>query len=147
MEFPAPVIQMAPPVATDQLVNLATWLWIAPSAWQTRSATATAGPVSATATALPAEVVWQMGDGQTVTCLGPGTPYDPSDPNATTNCSYTWPESSAGQAGDAFEVTATIYWQVTWTAAGAPGGGSFGAVPGPAAEAAVRVAESQAVNN
>ena len=142
----APSIEMAPPATTEQLVNVSAWLWIDPAAWQGQSATAAAGPVSATATATPVEVVWNMGDGQQISCAGPGTPYDPSNSNATTNCSYTWTQSSAGQPGGAYQVTATVYWQVTWTATGAPGGGNLGQVPGPAAHVAVRVAESQAVN-
>ena len=142
----APSIEMAPPATSEQLVNVSTWLWINPAAWQGQSATAAAGPVSATATATPVEVVWNMGDGQQISCAGPGTPYDPSNSNATTNCSYTWTQSSAGQPGGAYQVTATVYWQVTWTATGAPGGGNLGRVPGPAAHVAVRVAESQAVN-
>jgi hypothetical protein len=146
LPLPAPAIEMAPPPNQEQLVNVSTWLWINRSAWQPLSATATAGPVSATATAAPAEVVWQMGDGHSVTCMGPGTPYDPSDPNATTNCSYTWSRSSAGQPGGVYQVTATVYFAVTWTAAGAPGGGSLGLIPGPSSQVAVRVAESQAVN-
>lgn len=146
INFPSPAIDMAPPATSDQLVDVSTWLWISPAAWQALSATATAGPVSASATAAPAEVVWNMGDGHQVTCPGPGTPYDPSDPNATTDCSYTWTQSSAAQPGGAYPVTATVYWQVAWTAVGAPGGGSLGLVPGPAAQVAVRVAESQAVN-
>ena len=147
LPLPAPAIEMAPPANQDQLVNVSTWLWINRSAWQPLSATATAGPVSATATAAPAEVVWQMGDGHSVTCLGPGTPYDPSQPNATTNCSYTWSRSSAGQPGGVYQVTATVYFAVTWGAAGAAGGGSLGLVPGPSSQVAVRVAESQAVNS
>jgi hypothetical protein len=142
----APSIEMAPPATSDQLVNVSTWLWIDSEAWQGLSATAAAGPVSATATATPVEVVWNMGDGNQVTCAGPGTPYEPSNPNATTNCSYTWTQSSAGQSDGAYEVTATVYWQVAWTAAGAPGGGNLGQVAGPATRVAVRVAESQAVN-
>jgi hypothetical protein len=142
-----PSIEMAPPATSDQLVNVSTWLWINPAAWQTLSATATAGPVSATATATPAKVVWSMGDGQQVTCAGPGTPYDPSNPNASTDCSYTWTQSSAGQPGSAYQVTATVYWQVTWAATGAAGGGNFGLIPGPAAHVAAQVAESQAINN
>ena len=142
----APSIEMAPPATSEQLVNVSTWLWIDPAAWQGLSATAAAGPVSATATATPVEIVWNMGDGNQVTCAGPGTPYDPSNPNATTNCSYTWTQSSADQPGNAYQVTATVYWQVTWTAAGAPGGGNLGQVPGPVARVSVRVAESQAVN-
>jgi hypothetical protein len=142
----APSIEMAPPASTDQLVNVSTWLWINPAAWQGLSATAAAGPVSATATAIPVEVVWNMGDGNQVTCAGPGTPYNPSNPNASTDCWYTWTQSSAGQPDGVYEVTATVYWQVAWTATGAPGGGSLGQVAGPAAQVAVRVAESQAVN-
>jgi hypothetical protein len=142
----APSIEMAPPTSADQLVNVSTWMWINAGAWQSLSATAAVGPVSATATATPVEVVWNMGDGDQITCHGPGTPYNPSDPNATSNCSYTWSQSSVGQPDGAYEVTATVYWQVAWTATGAPGGGNLGQVAGPAARVAVRVAESQAVN-
>jgi hypothetical protein len=142
----APSIEMAPPVTSEQLVDVSTWLWLNAAAWHQQTATAAAGPVSATATATPVEVVWSMGDGHQVTCAGPGTPYDSSNPNATTDCSYTWTQSSAGQPDGANQVTATVYWQVAWTATGAPGGGNLGQVPGPAARVAVRVAESQAVN-
>ena len=133
-------IKMAPPAGSEQLVGVATWLWIEPGAWQTLTATASAGTVTTTATATPTKVVWNMGDGSTVTCDGPGTPYDPNDPNATTDCSYTWT-----QAGS-YQVTATIYWSVSWTAVGAPGGGNLGLKPGPPSQMAVRVTESQAIN-
>ena len=147
LPLPSPGIEMAPPANQDQLVNVSTWLWIDSGSWQRLSATATAGPVSATASAVPAEVVWQMGNGNSVTCHGPGTPYDSSNPNATTSCSYTWSQSSAGEPGGVYQVTATVYYQVTWTAAGAPGGGNLGLVAGPSAHVAVRVAESQAINS
>jgi hypothetical protein len=147
LALPTGAIGMAPPTSRDQLVHVASWLWIDRATWRPATATATAGPVTATATAMPVKVVWNMGDGDQVTCNGPGTPYDSSQPNATTDCSYTWRASSAGQPGGVFEVTATVYWQVTWTAAGAPGGGNLGAVAGPPARAAVRVAESQGINN
>jgi hypothetical protein len=143
----APSIEMAPPTDRDQLVDVSSWLWIESAVWRSLSATAAAGPVTATATAVPAEVVWNMGDGRTVTCRGPGVPYDSSNPNATTYCSYTWTSSSAGQPGGAYRVTATVYYQAAWTAAGAPGGGNFGLIPGPTTTVAVRVAESQAINN
>ncbi len=136
----SPSIEMAPPPGHPQLVGVATWLWIAPPAWQTLSASASVGPVTTTATAVPAKVVWDMGDGWTVTCDGPGTPYSASDPNGSTSCSYVWP-----QAGN-FTVTATVYWSLTWTAAGAAGGGSLGVQAGPPARAQVAVTESQAIN-
>ncbi len=136
----SPTIEMAPPSGSPQLVGVATWMWVSPGAWQTLSASASAGTVTTTATATPQKVVWDMGDGDTVTCDGPGTPYSASAPNATTNCSYTW-----GQAGT-YHVTATLYWSVTWTAVGAPGGGNLGLQAGPAAQVAVTVTESQAIN-
>jgi hypothetical protein len=136
----SPSIEMAPPSGSPQLVGVATWLWIDPGAWQDKTASASAGTVTATATAAPSKVVWDMGNGDSVTCDGPGTPYSASDPNATTDCSYTWP-----QAGS-YTVTATVYWSVSWTAVGAAGGGNLGVQAGPAAEAAVTVTESQAIN-
>jgi hypothetical protein len=89
----SPTVDMAPPVGYPQLVGVATWLWVAPAAWKTLSASASVGAVTATATATPTKVVWDMGDGDSVTCDGPGTPYDASAPGATTGCSYTWPET------------------------------------------------------
>ena len=136
----SPTIEMAPPDGSAQLVGVASWLWIDPAAWRAVSASATAGPVTTTATATPTKVVWNMGDGDSVTCDGPGTPYSASDPNATTACSYTWP------APGRFTVTATVYWSVAWTATGAPGGGNLGVQAGQPAEVPVTVTESQAIN-
>lgn len=147
LPLPATSIEMAPPADRDQLVNVSSWLWVDAAAWRSLSATAAAGPVSATATATPAEVVWNMGDGHSVTCDGPGVSYDSSNPNASTYCSYTWPSSSAGQPGGVYRVTATVYYRASWTATGVPGGGSLGLVAGPASTVAVRVAESQAIND
>jgi hypothetical protein len=136
----SPTIEMAPPSGSPQLVGVATWLWIDPGAWQTLTATASAGTVTAIATAAPSKVVWDMGDGHTVTCDGPGTPYSPSDPNGTSDCSYTW------AAAGSYSVTATIYWSVSWTAAGAAGGGNLGVQAGPPARVQVTVTESQMIN-
>jgi hypothetical protein len=142
----SPTIETAPPSGTPQLVGVPTWLWIDSGPWQDMSATATAGMVVATATAIPAKVVWNMGDGNQVTCDGPGTVYDPSTPNAATDCSHTWTQPSSSATNGEFTVTATVYWQVAWTAAGAPGGGTFGLVAGPTTQQEVRVTESQAIN-
>jgi hypothetical protein len=138
--MPSPTINMAPPSAATQLVNVAAWLWIAPGAWAGLSATATTGPVTAIATAVPVRVVWDMGDGDQVTCDGPGTPYSASAPTATTDCSHTWTQTGS------FPVTATVYWQVAWTATGAPGGGNLGVQAGPASQVTVQVSQSQAIN-
>ena len=136
----SPAIEMAPPAGAPQLVTVPAWLWLGAGGWQDLSATATTGPVTATATATPTKVVWDMGDGQSVTCDGPGVAYNPGAPNASTSCSHAW-----SRPGD-YQVTATVYWQVGWTATGAPGGGNLGVLAGPPAHAGVRVTESQAVN-
>jgi hypothetical protein len=132
LKLPSPSVNLNP--SAFSVVNLSTWLWIDPQLWHSFRATATAGSVSATAIATPESVSWSMGDGNTVVCGGPGTPYQPalSVDVQTTNCSYTYTESSAAQpsnVGDtnqrAFSVTATILWTVSWSAAGVAGGGSL----------------------
>jgi hypothetical protein len=86
----------------------------------------------ATAVAHPVGITWSTGDGQTLTCGGPGTAYDPALPSAwqATYCSHTFARTSIGQPtpdGDPdhgqFAVGATVEWVVTWTAVGAAGGG------------------------
>jgi hypothetical protein len=130
LTLPSPEIGLNP--APFSVVDFATWLWIAPAVWHSFRATATAGGVTATATAVPQAVDWSTGDGHHVVCDGPGVTYQPAIPasDQVTNCSYTYPESSAGQPtgnGDsnsaAFTLVATVEWAVTWSATGAPGGG------------------------
>jgi hypothetical protein len=146
LSLQSPVIEMAPPAGAEQLVRVASWLWVNPDAWQPSTVTATVDGVAASATATPEQVVWKMGDGNTVTCDGPGTPYDASNSNATTSCSYTWSTPSASQSSGTYQVTATIEFAVTWTAIGAPGGGNLGVVAGATATDQVRVGESEALN-
>ena len=147
LHLPGPAFRMSP-ASTAQIVNFQDWLWVDPSIWHPISATATAGRVSATATATPDRVVYVMGDGGQVVCNGPGTPYDTNVPpdQQSTNCSYMYRSSSAGQPGNRYTATATIYWTVRWTAAGALGGGNLGQIPGETSSAPVEVDEIQAVN-
>jgi len=141
LRLPAPDIAASP--AADQLVNLPTWLWLS-SVWEPISATASVPGISVTATAVPRSVTWSMGDGGTVTCNGPGTPYlagaDPA--SASPDCGYTYRRSSASQRDETFQVAATVAWTVTWS-----GGGESGTFPTmtTSATTAFRVAESQAV--
>jgi hypothetical protein len=146
LQLPSATIEMAPPARAFELVNLSTWLWLNPAIWKPYSATASIDGVAATATATPEKVLWNMGNGAIVTCDGPGTPYSAADPNATTDCSYTWSAPSSIEASGTYDVSATTEWQVSWSAVGAAGGGSLGILAGPAAHVAVRVSESQAIN-
>ncbi|MFK0111640.1 hypothetical protein [Streptomyces sp. NPDC091217] len=132
--------------ADEQLVGLPTWLWLAHGEWESVSATASVPGVSVTAVARPESVVWTTGDGNSVTCKGPGTPYGSGAgaKNASPDCGYTYRASSAGQPGDAFAVSATVHWTVTWS-----GAGQTGVFPDmtTTSNADFRVAESQALNN
>lgn len=127
-----PSVSMAPPTSQGAVVNLKSWLWVAPSSWHPITATATVGGIAATATATPDYVIWKMGDGQQVTCDGPGTPYNPSIPDQqqSTTCGYTYQQTSASEPGQEYAVTTTVYWHVTWTSVGVPGGGDLGVIPG-----------------
>jgi hypothetical protein len=141
--IPLPAIGLNPPAGSDQVVNLATWMWV--RNWIAVSASASAGAVTATVTAQPVRVEWSMGNGDVVTCTGAGTPYDRSRSPADqhTSCSYEYRHSSASSPSGAFTVRATAVWHVTWVATGVNAGGDFGLV-GRVSETTVRVAEIQA---
>ncbi len=142
--LPSPRIETSP--VGEQLVQLPTWLWLDQEAWGAVSATASVPGVSVTAVARPTSVVWDLGDGNTVTCNGPGTPYakgmDPKSPSP--DCGYTYRASSAGEPGEAYAVSATVEWTVTWS-----GAGQSGVFPGltTTSTASFPVAESQALNS
>ena len=114
--YPRP--RTAPPPTARQLVGLRTWMWVDPEDWRPMSATASIVGLSATVTAQPTQTVWDMGDGTTVTCNGPGTPYDPERPDAeqTSDCTHVY------QHDGTRSVLATIVWSVTWTATNGAGG-------------------------
>jgi hypothetical protein len=129
LDLPTPDLHLNP--EGDQVVRLPAWLWIAADQWEPRRVSASAGPVTTTVTATPARVTWDMGNGDEVQCDGPGTPYQPryaGRPEAT-DCRYTYRRSSAGQPGEVYEVTATVHWELAWSATGAAGGGDLGTVP------------------
>jgi hypothetical protein len=142
LRLPTPTIAANPP--GEQLVNLPTWMWLS-SGWGPVSATASVPGVSVTAVATPTSVSWSMGDGSTVNCTAAGTPFQPgTDPTAPSpDCGHTYHTSSASQATQAFSVTATVHWTVTWSGAGQ--GGTFPDMT-TTGNAAFRVAESQALN-
>jgi hypothetical protein len=139
------VIRSSPAPGALQLTGLPVWLWVAANVWQPQSKTAQVPGEAVTATATPVLAAWSMGDGKTVTCNGPGTPYGGGNPAAASpTCGHTYDQSSAGQPGGAYKVTVTITWDITW--AGPAGAGGALAPLQTVAAAAFRVAESQALN-
>ncbi len=142
LRLPSPMIASSP--AGKQLVRLPTWLWLNRAMWQPHLATATVPAVSVTATATPTSVSWSTGDGTTVSCTGPGTPFPAGGAAqaASPDCGHTYQRSSAGNPGERFAITATVSWRVTWA-----GGGATGAFPDltTSVAASLRVAEAQAL--
>lgn len=153
LHLPSPTVEMSP--AGTGYVNLPEWLWIGPSLWKPFTTTARAcnraGCSSATATATPAAVVWNLGDGTSVTCAGPGVPYrSGASPAAPGACTATYTRSSAGQPSPdgnpddgSFTVTATVRWGITWHGAGH--GGTLAPIA-TSASTTLRVAEIETVN-
>lgn len=124
LELHGPAIGIAPPPGTTGLVGVPVWLWteVTPATWGPATATASVPGLSVTATAQATRIVWDMGDGTTVTCRNPGTAYDRSFGGVQSpTCGHVYTTTSAGHPGDAFAVTATTTWDVSWTGGGASG--------------------------
>jgi hypothetical protein len=144
LRLPAPVIRVNPAPPAPQLVFEPSWLWVDTSSWGQRSATASAGGLSVTATAKPTTVEWSTGDGSLVTCDGAGTPWksgtDPTKASPTCGHTYTRP----APAGGTYALRATVTWEISWS-----GGGESGVRPAltTTAEAALRVVEAGALNS
>ncbi|RQX02829.1 ATP/GTP-binding protein [Micromonospora arida] len=126
MKLDGPSIGIAPQIDGTGLVGLPIWLWnkVSPSTWGPITRTAAVPGRSVTATATAQKIVWTMGDGSSVTCTTPGTPYQPSYGNKKSpDCGYSgYSQPSSTQAEGRYTVTATTSWLVTWSG----GGGTTG---------------------
>ena len=127
LPVPEPQVQTSPPLDLEQIVNMASWLWI--ENWAPVSRSASAGSVTATVTARPVSHRWVFGPGESKECLSPGKPYDYSRPayEQSTDCSYTFAHSSTIQPDDVYHVEVSISWEVSWTS-NIGAGGSLGPV-------------------
>jgi hypothetical protein len=110
-------IGIAPRPGGAGLVGLPVWMW-------TNNADATWGPVevrvpgpgiTVVAQAEATRIEWDMGDGHTVVCDEPGTPYHPrygGEPSP--DCPYVYSEPSRDQPDGRYTVTATTTWYIEW---------------------------------
>jgi hypothetical protein len=98
------------------------WTTPGPTTFGPQVLTGSAGGVTITASARVERIVWSMGDGSTVTCRTPGTPYeDRYGFRDSPDCGHRYTKTSAGRPGNAYPIIATSYWVVDWTG---PGGSS-----------------------
>lgn len=103
-------------------VGIPLWLWTdqGDTTWGPATATAAVPGLSVTATARAKWIDWDLGDGSTMRCEGPGTPYIPGQVKSPT-CDHVYTRSSAGLPGDVYTVTGTTTWEVTWSGGGMSG--------------------------
>lgn len=124
MRLRGPDIGIAPKAGGHGLVGLPVWMWTAKTAeaYGPNTATATAGAVTVTATAKVDQIVWDMGDGHSVTCTTAGTPYKSSyGKRSSPDCGYRYLRSSKDEPGAKYPVTATSTWTIDWRGAGQTG--------------------------
>ncbi|WP_455362580.1 ATP/GTP-binding protein [Streptomyces sp. SYSU K21746] len=114
----------SPKAAGKYTVGVPMWMWVNQSAttFGPNTASASAGGITVTATAKVSKIVWQMGDGSTVTCNGPGTPYQASEGMVQSpTCGHVYSKTSAGAQSGKYLVTATSTWTIDWQGGGAAG--------------------------
>lgn len=130
LTIPQPQIAASPGFDAVQVVRVPVWWWIEPGSWRTLTATASIPALAITVEATPAQVTWHAGDGVSITCHGPGTPWTADrDPGAASpTCGHTY--TTAG----AHPVRADLSWAISWS-----GGGMAGTLPAITTSATVPV--------
>ncbi|MET9607037.1 ATP/GTP-binding protein [Streptomyces sp. NPDC006512] len=113
-----PAIGIVPKPGGVGVVGMPVYMWTAtgPETYGPNVASASAGAVTVTATAKVSKIVWVMGDGKSVVCTTPGTPYNASfGKNPSPDCGHRY--ASPGK----YRVTATSTWTIDWTGGGQSG--------------------------
>lgn len=124
MTLNGPRIGIAPKPGKTGLVGLPVWMWNDKGETTTgpQTVTASAGAVTVTATAEVDKVVWEMGDGSSVTCTKPGTPYKASyGKKESPDCGHVYTHTSKGESGNKYKITATATWTIHWQGGGETG--------------------------
>lgn len=116
----------APGADYHTYINYKNWLWIPERQWHDVSVSLTVAGATVTLTATPSHTAWDMGNGETVSCVGPGREWVEGMPeNAPTNCSFTY-AALVDPEGDTWSVSAAINYAVGWTCTGNCGGQNSG---------------------
>jgi hypothetical protein len=118
MHLAPPQINTAPGVGQIGLVNMPVWMWVTKSenTWGPIVRSASVPGLSVTATAQVKAINWSMGDGKTVRCEGPGTPYTKSmGVKNSPTCGHRYSKTSHKLPNCRYPVTAVAQWDITWT--------------------------------
>jgi len=126
-----PALGTAPRAASTGavgLVGLPVWLWVNAPNWGPVTASASVPVMRVEATAHVTHMQWRMGDGSTITCTTPGTPYTPDRKDERSpDCGHKYLRPSR-EVGGLYTVRGTAFWLVDWTGFGAAAGQS-GQIP------------------
>ncbi|MFD2422696.1 hypothetical protein ACFSXZ_40875 [Amycolatopsis pigmentata] len=153
LRLPLPVPRHSPNVRLPDgrdatIVGENTWIWTDHSVWTPAARRVQVGPVWAEVTATPIGLSFTSGTGGSLSCSGPGTPYDRSAGlhAASPDCGFVYTRSSYGQPQDEATATWAIRWSVRWVGSDGAGevGGDFPAMLSQAS-ATFAVAEVQAL--
>ena len=118
--------KIAPPPTYHTYISYKNWLWVESGQWHTVTGSKSVRGATVTLTATPSHVEWTMGNGDTVSCVGPGREWVKGMPeNAPTNCSYAYDEMEDPE-GDTWTVSARISYTLAWTCTGNCGGATSG---------------------
>lgn len=118
----SPAIRTSPSAQARLYVRVPTWLWLDRSWWRTYQATAAARRVTSTVVARPVTTEWSLGDGTSIRCVGPGTPWRRGLAEDATACLHTYRTSSAGRRGGTLPIRVTVRLEVTWSSSTGAGG-------------------------
>ncbi|WP_327325210.1 hypothetical protein OG735_23955 [Streptomyces sp. NBC_01210] len=124
MTLKGPDIGIVPEPGKTGLVGLPVWMWNNQGETTTgpQTVTASAGAVTVTATAEVDKVVWNMGDGTSVTCTKPGTPYKAGyGKRKSPDCGHVYSRTSKGKSGNKYKITTTATWTIHWEGGGKTG--------------------------
>ena len=145
VEIPAPSVEMNPRMDGDvqTLVGVENWVWASADTPQSVTATASAGPVSATVTATSSGLTLSAPDSK-VSCQGFGTPWQPGMPEGGSSCTVTFTRSSE-HLGGSTSVKVGVSYSASYTASD----GAQGSLPSVSTSGSVslKVGEAQSLNS
>lgn len=118
MQLSSPQIASTPQDPnTPGAVGLPVWFWAddpGPTTTGPNSVTATAGRFTVTATGTMTGLTIATGDGETIDCAGPGTPYPGSGIEPSPDCGHTYEQTSADQPGGVYHLDVQAHWTIAW---------------------------------
>ncbi|MFI0742355.1 ATP/GTP-binding protein [Streptomyces sp. NPDC021100] len=117
-------IGITPKPGGKGVVGMPVWMWDEKSAetYGPNTASASAGGITVTATARVSKIVWDLGDGGTVTCTSAGTPYRAEyGKRESPDCGYRYRQPSTSKSSGTYHVTATSTWTIDWAGGGQNG--------------------------